>query len=133
MKWRWTFADVCRYETGAVYTHEHQKRGGRELRLCDEEGGPLGGAWLGPRRNGNRFNHKQTVVYLGHWAALGESPIGCRAYGSVQHADPSSVQTVRGMIMWERAANFAYRLWSCTIYLTHRSRPRITHTAAISR
>lgn len=33
------------------------------------------------------------MAYLGHWAALGEPPIECRAYGSVQHADPSSVQT----------------------------------------
>lgn len=37
-----------------------------------------------PRRNGNRFDHKQTVAYLGHWAALGEPPIECRAYGPVQ-------------------------------------------------
>jgi len=75
-----------------LYTHEYQKRGGRGLRLC-KEGGPLEGAWLDSRRNGNRFDHKQTTAYLGHWAALGEPPIECRAYNSVQHADPSSVQT----------------------------------------
>lgn len=50
---------------------------------------------MGPKRNGNHFDHKQTVAYLGHWVALGEPPIECRAYGSVQHADPSSVQSTR--------------------------------------
>lgn len=100
-----------------LYTHGHQKRGRRGLRLCEEEGGPLRGAWLDPRRNGNRFDHKQTVAYLGHWAALGEPPIECRAWGSVQHADLSSVfnPPVCGTVMWERTANFAYRLRSCTV------------------
>lgn len=41
---------------------------------------------LDPRRNGNRFDHKQTVSYLGHWAALGEPTIECRAYTALQHA-----------------------------------------------
>lgn len=98
-----------------LYTHEYQQWGRRGLGLC-EEGGPLEGAWLGPKRNGNRFDHKQTMAYLGHWAALGEPPIECRAYGSVQqHADPSSVQTA---CLWDGnvGAGSEFRVSALIVY-----------------
>lgn len=42
--------------------------------------------WVRGETETVRFDHKQTVSYLGHWAALGEPTIECRAYTALQHA-----------------------------------------------
>lgn len=46
-----------------------------------------------PRRNGNRFDHKQTAAYLGHWAALGRAGdrMSCIRFCTTQRAGLSSV------------------------------------------
>lgn len=88
-------------------------------------------AWLGPRRNGNRFDHKQTVALFGslgrvRWAADRMSCIRLRT----NTPDPSCLQTA---CPWNGNVGAGSRISRIgfdrvRIYLTHRSRPRITHS-----
>lgn len=90
LKYKWTsliMFIICRYEVSMdiiIYTIIRERS--EEESDTASAGRPRQRARLGPRRNGNRFDHKQTVSYLGHWAALGEPTIECRAHTALQHA-----------------------------------------------